>query len=152
MSRTIKFRVWDSIENKYLYMEQQGFIITPHSNGAGVTIPYHKEDNENFDEDCFDWADADLLTGRYELEQDTGLKDRNGKEIYEGDIIKVVNVHDGDEECWEQPYGPAIPQEVKWNEELLRWSFGGCRRILCAPEDFEVIGNIHENPELLGGK
>lgn len=85
-------------------------------------------------------------------EQSTGFKDKNGKEIYEGDIIKVVNVHDGDEECWEQPYGLAIPQEVKWDEERLRWSFGGCKRILYEPEDFEVIGNIHENPELLGGE
>lgn len=83
------------------------------------------------------------------IEQYTGLKDKNGKKIYEGDIIEVVDVHDGDDECWEQPYGPAIPQEVKWDEERLRWSFGGCRRILYAPEDFEVIGNIHENPELL---
>lgn len=127
MSRDLKFRVWNTVLKKYVcpnVVEQKD----------GLWLNLGNEDN------------------LYEFEQYTGLKDRNGKEIYEGDIIKVVNLHDGDEECWKQPYGPAIPQEVKWDEELLRWSFGGCGRILYAPEDFEVIGNIHEDSELLGGE
>ena len=129
MSREIKFRVWDKVREVYLD-DDHGFRLMYLRNGS----------TRFFNQD------------RWIFEQYTGLNDKNGKEIYEGDIIEVVNVHDGDEECWEQPYGPAIPQEVKWDEERLRWSFGGCRRILCVPEDFEVIGNIHANPELLGGE
>lgn len=128
------YRVWDNQEKAY---SDKAFSIDQFG------LCYVQ------DEDGY-WEEIDDT--RFIVEFETGLIDKNEKMIYEGDIIKVVNVHDGDEECWEQPYGPAIPQEVKWNEELLRWSFGGCRRILCVPEDFEVIGNIHENPELLEGQ
>lgn len=87
MSRRIKVRAWDTEKKKYLYSEKQDFICTTHSDGLGVTIPYHKDipsfGVDNFDEDCFDWADADLLMGRYELEEFTGCLDKNGKEIYE---------------------------------------------------------------------
>ena len=75
MTREIKFRVWDKKDKKYLLPENQEFVILPTSPSFGVTLPYqNKWRDEAFqDEECIDWADADLLMGRYELEQDTGL-------------------------------------------------------------------------------
>lgn len=144
MVREIKFRTWDQKDKKYLLPEKQGFVILPTIPSFGVTLPYENRSNPgNIDEDCIDWADADLLMGRYKLEQYTGLKDKNGKEIYEGDIVR---------------YGDQV-LGVKFDEMkdsdcsyyYLGWAMGDLS--LCEHNTMiEVIGNIHENPELLGGE
>lgn len=145
MIKKIKFRAWDKKTNKMYPVDSLAWDLSGNLEEVWLV---------GVEPDCGDEESHTNLRTPDEviLEQSTGSFDRNDKEVCEGDIIEVVNVHDGDEECWTQPYGPAIPQEVKWDEERLRWSFGGCGRILYAPEDFEVIGNIHENGELLGGE
>ena len=86
-------------------------------------------------------ADNDLSRlkfGDYELMQFTGLKDKNGKEIYEGDI--VIDWNTGVKNEHGKPY--VISYEELWTVESL------------FPDQFpiiEIIGNIYENPELLGG-
>jgi len=152
MSREIKFRCWDQKDKKYLLPEKQGFVILPTMPSFSVTRPYENCSNPgNIDEDCIDWADADLLMGRYELEQYIALKDKNGKEIYEGDIVK----------CWSQdtyPIGRVMYSE-EWAEyEIVSYDSKDCRVYSLEPFNpmvnkyLEVIGNIHENPELLGGE
>lgn len=142
--REIKFRAWDKEEKKYLLPEKQGFIIVPTLPSFGVTLPYHRGRNFSGDEDCFDWADADLLMGRYELEQYTGLKDKNGKEIYEGDIVEYVTYYYGNEK--------RHRKVIEW-EEWDSDDFGEPHNLgyFNLDEGVEVIGNIHENQELLGG-
>ena len=143
MSRTIKFRCWDQKDKKYLLPEKQGFVILPTSPSFGVTLPYENRSNPgNIDEDCIDWADADLIMGRYELEQYTGLTDKNGKEIYEGDIVQLLK--------------GGTTYEVAWMDKDGGWwfcfSFNDNHYETLYHADFEVIGNIHENGELLGGE
>lgn len=137
--RELKFRAWDKKDKKYLLPEDQEFVILPTRPSFGVTIPFQSEfyPNENPDIDCIDWADADLIMGRYELEQYTGLTDKNGKEIYEGDILETccgkAKVYFDDELFMyrlEMKHGNTMPLVSKKSNRHL---------------EYEVIGNVHEN-------
>jgi len=71
--------------------------------------------------------------------QFTGLLDKNGKEIYEGDIVR---------EFWNGNPDPCCVQVVEWDDN----ESSGPRVVgfyLQDGDEYEVIGNIYENPELL---
>ena len=125
--RTIKFRAWDK-KNKKMVMSEDWLMVS----GDG---------------EVYAWE----LGKRYREKnyiplQFTGLLDKNGKEIFDSDILVVRELHDGHDEYWNQPKGPAIPFIIEWDEKYCSFN---------VPYDshyFEVIGNIYENPELLKEK
>ena len=81
--------------------------------------------------------------------QFTGLTDKNGKKIFEGDIVKHFNRSD-------DPSAFVIGK-IFWNDKKCRWSRttdkpGFVPEVWkSSAEHYEVIGNIHDNPELLEG-
>jgi hypothetical protein len=123
--REIKFRAWDCNSKKWYPRVQVG------------TNCCHAV----YDEEHKQWCEFDELCG--EIMQYTGLKDKNGKEIYEGDI---VNSHSGLNHVY-------LREVVRCDDRPTLEFKPSTGYVLCEANEhlFEVIGNIYENPELLGG-
>lgn len=90
---------------------------------------------------------------RFELMQYTGLKDKNGKEIYEGDILVTENFDPEFDKWNERENGFTV---VEWSEERDGWTGSNWswdkdikRESIYDISFCKVIGNIWENPELL---
>jgi len=121
--RKIKFRAWTGIE------------MIP---AGAIAFVDHIALTEKFDFDSMKAAIQLLDQRTSELMQYTGLKDKNGKEIYEDDVMS-------DPEDNERLY------HVMWNGAEYRWGAwsNGRERAFADMRNGEVIGNIYENPELL---
>lgn len=133
MGRTIKFRVWDKPNECWSDLEH-------YTTEDGRLWHFATIEDEILIQD-----DPEM----YVVEQYTGLKDKNGEEIYEGDVIKRLSFIAGEKEYY-------TTCQVRWDSDeccfelhyLSGALFGDS--LLDIDEEYEVIGNIHENPELLG--
>ena len=126
MKREIKFRAWIYGLGKMTPVKEidfDGYM-------SSVMVEINSERHEQMFFENTDYPDCELM-------QYTGLKDKNGKEVYEGDILKT----------WIGGYEQASPYVV---EDMRKLYFELERddsyyRI----QKTEIIGNIYENPELL---
>lgn len=140
MNDRFKFRVWDKSDNDWFNEDDFTIYLEPNGRlqiiGTGVD-----------GEDCF------FNTEKVIVEQCTGLKDKNGKLIYENDLIKCPNgvyrIAVDDFGLWTAIYeNNPFKDVVEWSDIVKNYAFNQ------ENVEIEVIGNIHENPELLevGGK
>lgn len=124
MTDRFKFRVWDKLDEEYY--DENCFQMQIESSGDLFIIGVG-----NDGEDCF-WETDNTV-----IEQCTGLKDKNGKLIYENDLIKI----DSD---------VAV---IKWSDYYARFMLESQEDNFdfetTYAEECEVIGNIHENADLL---
>ena len=136
MNREIKFRAWHNIEKEMREVAMLRWEDGRMSRIAG----YWKETRNN------GWTDHDPLEGKYVLMQYTGLKDKNGKEIYEGDVLKWKYVNDNGYRRREF----VTIFSVFYNEGTAEYKTSdGDSLYTCLNDSIEVIGNIYENPELI---
>lgn len=87
--------------------------------------------------DRYEWQETEVKA----VEQYTGLKDKNGKEIYEGDIVEYDWCINGDKPVY------RTKEQVVFDDMGARLDTDRIR--FCT--NVEVIGNIHENPNYIGG-
>ena len=120
--REIKFKIWD-IKN----IEMGGTFSL----------------KEAIQSDAFEVNVTDIFL------QFTGLFDKNGKEIFEGDIMLTQSKYDGIKIYWKIFWGKAN----RHNEDIITWCAENQTGIYwldkSLQEEAKVIGNIYENPELL---
>lgn len=120
MQDRFKFRAWDKRHKEYAYDVQNEFQKYGHMICETLDFGQALNDDE------------------LELEQCTDLKDKNGKLIYEGDIVEVPVLYNG------------IPTGEKQRCEVY-YKHGAFNIYAVKSKYLKVIGNIHENSELLEG-
>ena len=129
--REIKFRAWDKKLKRMCDVIYLDF-------SAKEIIVYHSDEEERSN-----WLKLD----RFVLLQYTGLKDKNDKEIYEGDVVKAKVAG---------PY--ASDAKIKMEGEIIYYEPFACFEVktkecgqptMSIFDNFEIIGNKYENPELL---
>ncbi len=141
--REIKFRIWDKEYEEFSNWTNRDpfFDVT---SGKIFFWERVKREDGTYAPDVV----LEEVGDRFILQQFTGLKDRNGKDIYEGDFIQYN----------QQSSYDGINFETIWSDAALGWIFksksGDCLVNEKTPNGYryefiEVIGNIFENKELL---
>ena len=133
MQDRFRFRCFNNFQNKIFEVKNISYI-------DGIVKRIEVQDEERiliFDE----WQNN--IDNTF-LIQCTGIKDKNGKLIYEGDIVEIL--------------GDEIPYVIEYDEDRARFVIDSeIDRVCCDFDNYygyelEIIGNIYENDELLQGE
>lgn len=132
--RELKFRAWNK---KYKFFKFFTLVEMFRWVGIEYNIPENIPSRSYFDD-----QEEDLVFSQF-----TGLKDKNGKEIYEGDLIKF---HETDTKKERLGFVSYLVNEFAGCQfSCLRFKDDVIGFVFSAEENFEIIGNIYENPGLL---
>ena len=136
--REIEFRIYDKELEKMVYFDDEDYDYRPPLTFRLDQV--FRKDSQYNDYEDFEWND---ISSKVEIMQYTGLKDENGKKIFEGDIVKdeyciYEVVYDGN------GYYVKVVKLLKacGTEEGLLYDLSDYK-------DLEIIGNIWDNPDLL---
>ena len=118
-----KFRAYDGGSLNRMYQPDEVMV-----GGGNIWI---------IDEDSVagDW----IVNNDLHLKQSTGLKDKNGKEIFEGDVVKCNGL-----------LGTIESFKAMWICSFMKYN--NYQKVGFFAQEIEVVGNIYENPELLEDK
>lgn len=146
--RELKFRVWCKRTQEYhTLIDEEDYDADGENSWLQMCIDtngrlYYIETSDECTGFEYVTQDCEIIDGEdaknFIIEQYTGLKDKNGKEIYEGDIVQIDDHILGDFEVVWHNLGWKIKRSVGFETLSVHKS-----------EDIVVIGNIHENRDLL---
>lgn len=127
--RKIQLRVWDNEEKIMIY--------------SGEDYPFFELGGMYLEEILEEYNSG---TGRFEVMQSTGLRDRDGEMIWEGDVVKFCHWTDCDTNLkreWEIG-------RIVWDDFAYRFALHSGRVVtpLYGSKNYKIIGNIYEDPEL----
>lgn len=145
MKREIKFRAWDMVNGSLLPVEKL-------TNSWVLLDPPNNDDEGNYSYEL-DLDDCHLM-------QYTGLKDKNGVEIYEGDICQIIYGHDDNKKCnytitFQNGCFGLLKKGFEAHTSFGKYFYDACENgvfdtyIEAGGFCFLIVGNIHQNPELL---
>ena len=131
MNREIKFRIWDNVDKKYLSLQdyQDLGAIEVENDGTLTLSPRYRF-----------LTSMMIMPKRFIPQQYVGLKDKNGVEIYEGDIVRLI--YDNIEHIYQIIFDK---EELDFKATNGEKNYGKNFQYLGCCEEIEIMGNIYEN-------